>query len=322
MNNSSLVQYLLEKKEIVLPTILLKQKMILELEENLRKISPIPVSNFFKKVYDNFDKYIDINGANKIFEIINEISHNENFQQDLSIDSEKIIGFLIKETKLENVDVIEIIGQQFFMFQVLIDLEKNKDRLPNILNMVLFMWCFVNIYELLLHEIDRRLFNYFKNKKKNINNNPIRKFLSIKREKYKDHASADLINKVICAIINLKEDNDSIFGKTAKPKLIRNKISHFNMFYDSEKNKIVLLNGQEYDIKEFLNEFYKIFNFLFQWIKRLNNNNFTKEKLISDIKTCFKALSSEYLRIERSGLRRDYSGFIIKLKREAGIKNE
>ena len=199
------------------------------------------------------------------------------------------------------------------------ELEKSGNKLPKILKIALLMWCFVNIYELILHEVDRRLLSYLKHKE--YKNGDIRAFIKkVKRDEYKYHATAGLINKALCIILNLQEGNNSIFGKSAKPKLIRNKISHSNMFYDSEKNKIISLNGQEYSVKEFLDEYYRIFDFLFNWINGALNSKFSKEKIISDIKEYFKALSSESLKVERNGsLKKAYSGYIIKLKKEVGV---
>jgi len=315
-----LIQYLLDKEEIVLPIVCLKQKMILELEDTLRKGRPFFVSEFFKNVNENFDDYISTDGINKLFDKINELSNNEKFQQKLSEDDKKIIEFLIKNTNLNNLDCLQIIGQEFFSIRVAEELEK-IDNLPNILKMALLMWCFVNLYELTLVNVDRRLLVYLKKNNKN-EDNDIKRFLSINRKDYKDHATAELINKVFCKILGLREENTSIFGKSSKPKLIRNKISHSNLFYDSEKNKIVLLNSQEYSIEDFLKEYYALFNFLIEWVKTGLGGKFDDKMLIDSLKKMFHALSSDYLRIERGGLKREYQLYIIKLKKEAGINND
>ena len=317
MEEAELVQHILEKEEIVLPTVILCQKMILELEEALRKEKLLYVSKFFKKVYENFDEYINIEGVDKLFELIEKTSKEINSQYQVSKDDKKIIEFLVNKTKIKNIDVLEIVGQQYFTFQVAKELEKNIDNLSNILKITLFMWCFVNTYELVLHNVDRRLLFYLENYKTKDRN--IKRFLKIKRDEYKDHATVDLINKVFCTLLRIKEENNSIFGKTSKPRLIRNKISHSNIFYDSGKNKIILLGGQEYDIKDFLEEYYKIFNFLVTWINEALGDGFNKEDVISDMKDYFKVLSSEFLKYERRGLNKDYSTYIINLKKEAGV---
>jgi len=320
MEEAKLVRYILERKEIVLPTILLKQKAIPELERALRTARPLPVSQFFKKIYNNFDEYIDVKGLDKLFNLIGEVSKLENFQHEVSEDDERIINFLVNETKLKNTEILELLGQQYFLIQVVGELEKSADKLLDILKITLFMWCFVNTYELVLHEVDRRLLSHLKKQK---NKDPLfNEFINkVKREEYKDHATAGLINKVLCKLLHLQEDNNSIFGKSSKPKLMRNKISHSNMFYDSEKNKLVLLDGQEFTIDDFLNEYYRIFNFLFCWINKGLDNEFNKERIISDMKKSFKALSSKYLQIERGSLSKIYSSYIIKLKKEVGVKN-
>lgn len=317
MEETKLIRYLLEKEEIILPTILLKQKAILELEQNLKKGRPLSVAQFFKKVYDNFDEYIDIKGVDKLFKIIKEISEMGNSYHKTSEDDKKIIEFLVKETEIEYTHILEIIGQWYFILQVAGELEKSANKLPDVLKIALFMWCFVNIYELVLHEIDRRLLAYFKTQ--NYESKNVKKLKKVKREKYGEHATAGLINNIFREILNMKEDNNSIFGKS---RLIRNKISHSNMFYDSEKREIILLNGKKYTVDDFLNEYYKVFNFLCTWINKALGGEFSKERIISDIKKYFKALSIAFLNIERNGLlRKAYSAYILKLKKEAGIKN-
>jgi len=316
-----LIQYLLDKREIVLPRVCLKQKMILELDDISRKGMPFLVSKFFKRVNENFDDYISVEDINKLFKKIEELSNNEKFQQKLSEDDKQIIEFLTKNTNLNNLDVLKIIGQEYFTIQVAEELEKT-DNLPDILKMALLMWCFVNIYELTLVNVDKRILVYLEKNNKN-EDNDIKRFLSVNRKDYKDHATAELINNVFCKILNLKEENNSIFGKSSKPKLIRNKISHSNLFYDSEKNKIVLLNSEEYSIEDFLKEYYTLFNFLAEWIKTGRGGKFDEKMLIDSLKKMFHALSSDYLKIERSGeLKKMYCYYIIKWKKEAGIKNE
>jgi len=315
-----LIQYILDKEGIVLPRFCLKQKMISELEDKLREGKPSLISKFFKNVNKNLDDYISIDEINKLFDKIKELSKNEKFQQKISEDDKKIIEFLIKNTNLNNLDVLEIIRQEYFTVQVAEELEK-ADNLSNILKMALLMWCFVNLYELILVNVDRRLLVYLKKNNKN-EDNDIKRFLSINRKDYKDHATAELINKVFCKILGLREENTSIFGKSSKPKLIRNKISHSNLFYDSEKNKFVLLNSQEYSIEDFLKEYYALFNFLTEWIKTGLGGKFDEEILIDSLKKMFHALSSKYLKIERGGSKRGYQSYISKLKKEAGINND
>jgi hypothetical protein len=316
---AKLVQYLLDREEIVLPTILLKNKMISELEKALKKERPVIVSNFFNNVYKNFNEYINTKEIDIFLQIVNDIK-SLSIKKELSEDDKKIINFLVTQTKLKNQEVLEIIGQQHFTFQVAEELEEKKDSLSEIIKITLCMWCFVNLYESLLHNIDRRLLSYLKTEKQE--GRDIEIFNKINRKEYKDHATAELINKVLCKILKLEESNNSIFGKSSKPKLIRNKISHSNLIYDSEKKKIVLINGTEFSIEDFLKEYYAVFNFCFCWIESSLGNEFNKEKIISELKQMFKSLSNEYLKIERSGLQKEYQSYIIKLKREAGVEND
>jgi len=83
-----------------------------------------------------------------------------------------------------------------------------------------------------------------------------------------------------------------------------------------------LLNGKKYTVNDFLNEYLKVFDFLCTWINKALGGEFSKERIISDMKKDFKDLFSFFLNIERNGsLRKVYGAYILKLKKEAGIKN-
>jgi len=314
-----LIQYLLDKEEIVLPTFCLKQKMILELENTLRRGMPFLVSKFFKGVNENFDDYISVEAINKLFKKIEELSNNEKFQQKISEDDKKIIEFLSKNQNLNSSDFLKILGQEYFTIQVVEELEKT-DNLPNILKIPLIMWLFLNLYELILFNVDRRLFEYLKNTDKK-DDEDIRRFLKINREN-KDHAMPENINKILTKILDLKEENNSIFGRISKAKLIRNKIAHANLFYDSEKNKLVSSNLEEYSAEDFLKGYYTLFNFLIELNKAQLGGKIDAKILIDSLKKMFHDLSSQYLRIERAGLRKEFYSYIIILKKETGINND
>jgi hypothetical protein len=316
-----LVQYIIDRQEIALPMALLKQKMILEAENALNSTDPLIVSHFFKNVSKNLDGYVSSEDIIKLTKKLKELSMNEKFKQKISEDDKRIIKFLVENTSLTNLDIIEIMGQEYFTIQVAEELEETKD-LPNTIKMALFLWCFVNIYEIILINVDRRLFAYIKNNNIKESNN-IKRFLDIDRKEHKDHATAGLINKVFCEILDLKEENNSIFGKDSKPKLIRNKISHSNIFYDTEENKIKLSNGEEYSIEDFLNEYYALFNFLMEWINIGLGKELDDKIIFNTLKKTFHALSSHYLRIERGDpLKRGFYSYIIKIKKEAGVEDE
>ena len=314
-----LIQYLLDKEEIVLPTFCLKQNMIKELESILREGKPLLVSKFFKRVNENFEDYISRDEINKLFDNINKLSNNEKFQQKISEDDKKIIEFLSKNQNLNSSDYLKILGQEYFIIQVVEELEKT-DNLPNILKIPLIMWLFLNLYELILFVVDRRLFEYLKNTDKK-DDKDIKRFLKINR-KNKDHAMPENINKILTKILDLKEENNSIFVRISKAKLIRNKIAHANLFYDSEKNKLVSSNFEEYQAEDFLKGYYTLVNFLIEWNKAELGGKIDAKILVDYLKKMFHYLYAAYLRIERAGLRKEFYAHIIILKKETGINND
>jgi len=59
-----------------------------------------------------------------------------------------------------------------------------------------------------------------------------------------DHGTAGQLNVVLSLILEGSENNTSIIGSNSECKIIRNKISHSNIFYDSDKNTIKVSGGQ------------------------------------------------------------------------------
>jgi len=57
------------------------------------------------------------------------------------------------------------------------------------------------------------------------------------------------------------------------------------------------------------------------WTNFLTKDNFTREKIVEDLKDTIKVLSRQYLLAER-GFKKEYMAYIIKLKKEAGLNNK
>jgi len=118
--------------------------------------------------------------------------------------------------------------------------------------------------------MDRRIRGYLKetdHKKWQNNSQMMRAIKEFQKEKAgSDHGTAGQLNVVLSLILEGSENNTSIIGSNSECKIIRNKISHSNIFYDSDKNTIKVSGGQEYTIEEFANEFGKIFGFLVRWM--------------------------------------------------------
>ena len=323
MSEAKLVEYLLKKGYIKLPTKIFQQQYIVELNKALSTGNPIIFSKFLEKSAEKVDEYLDMKNIENLIEMLKNIEHNIGSQKySISPDDEKILKFLVSISRVPAEDFLEIAGPLYFITEVLNDIEKNKKILPESILMSTLLWIFVNTYELILHIVDRKLYRYLKSNKKHDNNRSVKYFLKIKR-KGKNHATAGTINKVLHVIIGIPQENDSIFGSgSGKPKLLRNKISHSNIFYDSGSKKIVVLDGTEYEMSEFIEQYYQIFIFLLKWIELSIGYDILQLSITLkyEFKKVFKSYAKTFLKIERSGeLKRRFYEIVIEWKREAEL---
>ena len=153
--DASLVNYLIEKEELVLPLAALRNKMILELDRALSTSIPVNVSDFYKRIANNPGEYFDLDELSIMLQKIQSTMTLPNGKR-VSEDDGKIINFLVGIQKLPAENFLELVGPLYSLAELLDDLEKNKEKLSKILKINLFMWFFVNIYELTLHMIDRK----------------------------------------------------------------------------------------------------------------------------------------------------------------------
>lgn len=315
---NSIIKYLIAKKELRIPLKFLRSNSIKELEKVLDSGRALFVSGQYRKMFSNVDYYFNLEEVESLIKIIKELeisSTKEGLITELSPDDEKIISLLATGKKSDIVDFLEMAGPYYFFLEVAQEWENSKLNTPLLIRVVLIMWLFVNTYEILLHQVDRNLLYYLNSNKHIKKTKNINFFLkNIKRTEFKDHATAEKINKVICDILNLKDDNSSIFGRSSKPKVIRNKISHSNMYFDGDTKKIILLSGEEYDLKDFIKQYFEMFNFMTKWLGKYSSP-LNKEQMRYELQILLKSLSNEFLRIER-GSKAQYRDFIIKIKKE------
>lgn len=325
---ASIVKYLIDKQDLKMPKKFLTGKSIRELDKALGSERAIFVSGQYKKMLANVDEYFNIKEIEKLLFMIKDLektSKNEGFNIQVSSDNQKIINFLTGNKANDIVDFLEMAGPYSFFLEVAGELEKTKDNTSETIRVVLMMWLFVNTYEILLHQVDRKMFHNIKNDQSIKKTGNVNFFLNnIPRKDFSDHATAERINKSLCDILSLKEDNNSIFGKSSKPKVIRNKISHSNMYYDKESKKVILLSGEEYDLKDFIEQYFEMFNFMTAWLRKYSNLQDIpqfKNQIRSEIALLLSALSKDFLLIERSA-KTQYSDFIVNIKKEIMNKSD
>lgn len=305
------VEYLLERGEIKLPYAILKTETIKELDKAISSGSPAMVSKFYEKMAEDIDEYLDLT---EIEIMIDLLSKKIALESELSEDDFRILEFLVNTAVIKIEDFLSMVGPIYNLLKVAEELKRVKN-LSDYLSMFILTSAYVQLYELLLLQIDRRLYYYLKDKKPE--NKEFRNFLKMDR-KGSEHETAGRLNKIISAILGMNETNNSILGE--RGRIIRNKISHANLFYDAER-KVVVASNSEYSVDEFLAEFYKLLKFGIKWIE-LSSELSLDEKGLADllkvkIREAFKELSRLFLKVERSPeMKREFSNLVIKWKGE------
>ena len=312
-----LVSYLLEKGEISLPMSLMRHETIIDFEESLRKERPLFLSKTFKKISENIER--DFLKGESLDEFINMAKQLKKKNFFITEDDEKIIDYLVSLEKLRWDFLLETIGPLYFLLKTFEETEKIS-LLSKFIQTFIIINSYVMLYELILHEVDRRLYHNLKLKKQK----EYPRFFRIKRQEYNEHATAGIINEVLSDLINLPKDNNSIFGGQSESRIFRNKAAHANIFYDEYKDEIIIA-GRRYSLDEFLKLFFRLFSFLIAWIEKITRREvedsvYFKKKIISDLRKSLNELFTAFLKIERAGeLRIRFVNLIISWKREVEL---
>jgi len=333
INNNTelpLVNYLLEKREVSIPIALIKHSVFHELEQALKTAVPF---YSLSRLFESFS--LDLSLFFKEDDLDDFIKMLKNAKQNwfrISDDDQKIIQFLSSVSN--NVDfVLEVIGPAVFLLNVVTEINDSRtdQNLSENLRMFLLIASYVFLYELVLYEIDRRLYFYLSRGYTNYGAEKLKKksefknFLErIERENEHDHATAGIINSILSDLAGLPRDNNSIFGGKAEIRILRNKAAHANIFYDSERD-LIILGGKVYEKGEFLEAYFRLFSFLIAWIEgavgiNVNNSYDFKKKIYDDIKNYFRVLARNFKKIGRSGLLRyRFTNMVISWKKEVGL---
>ena len=193
---------------------------------------------------------------------------NEKYSYLITSDDKKIIDFIKEISKGNLEDFLEIIGMFYFITQAAKESLNLREGSENARLAILF-WCFQSLYELILYVIDRRLDYYISTNKKTIGKDKsIDKFRAINRSGNK-HAPVGIINSVLSYILNMSEDNNSIFGRSQGSGIreIRNAIAHSNVFYDSGSKRINLIKGNYITLEEFEKHYFHLYLFVCSWLE-------------------------------------------------------
>lgn len=309
---------LLEKDGIIIPSKIIDNEIILELETAI--LTPYSLGKFLNKLINQIDEFFKKDEIKNLQNMINTF-RNQYANLLKNEEDEKIIYFLVSKNSLNfrYKYIFEIMGPSIFIFETLDELDKIKNKSTHIYYFV-FLHLYVNLYEIILHQLDRHLYEIIINNSewKNLN----KKFLEkIKREEYNDHATAGEIADVL-EKLGLKTEK-SILGNNQECRIFRNKISHANAFCDSKNNKIIIGKNQ-YDFEEFKKLFIRLFYFVVNWMKKSidicvskDSNEPLEEKIKTFLIAYLKNIAQLCKKIERSGeLKKQYYNTILTFKKE------
>jgi|GEM_PF-1588766 len=329
MTTGDISRFILKQQGLVIPEILLKQSFISELDIELQKQSPLLVSHFLKKVAKNIDNYVDsakINLVNvRISKMEKEI--NSTYGTLLTGDDLKILNLLHKIGNDSLYDFLEIAGPLYFSLEIIDDLNSHQDTYSEKIRFSSSFWLFNVLFEQILHMIDRRLIQFLNDPTNPSSHDAFYdQFKKIKRKQYHNHATVGIINNVLSKILSLNQlKNLSIFGHTDNPANLRNRISHSNIFFDSTRNKIICLDGAEYEIEDFVKELLKLFQFLFEWIQLSVNRPLTDSQISKDISmdllSSLNIMSNLYRREHRFNYNRRLAALILWIEKESSINS-
>lgn len=307
--SKSLVEYLLEKEEIILPAAIFKTEIVEGLERALSTGRPIIFHHFYKRVSEGLPKSVEIQKLGEIFRVMQKF--RDEYGSHLTKDDEKIIEFLVSSAVLPAEDFMELLGPIYYLLNAMESLSKENTHSKS-LQMFILTSAYVQLYEILLYQIDRRLY-YYLNGIDWKNDKVFRKFIGLRREGT-GHAMASQINRVLSKLLNMNERNNSLFGK-GTPKIIRNSISHANLFYDDIRN-VVYVGKKEFTVEQFIREYHRMMAFALRWLELsagVREGEDVFDMVLFKIGRTLKELSKVFLRIERSEYRKVFGAMVIRL---------
>ncbi|MBT3395516.1 hypothetical protein HN412_03765 [archaeon] len=275
-------RHYLEKIEyergIRLPSCIFNHKGINTLDKFIKTKNPDLYSYFYK----NFERYLDT-------EPFSILSSKLNEKRKIS---EEDIKFIKKLSLVFNIDpnlFFDYLGNVFYVTSIIDTLSSNKE-IPKIIEISSLLYVFNVMIELSCDAIAQFLLTEIKNKNKD------KKFTDFTRcFKDKEHPTIGKTIQTAKRLTFISNQEETMFYKN---KLIRNKISHANLFFDEKSDKIYSTSGKEYKVEELNYAILLLKNFMFELLLNLNKG---ETDLLKSIKLKFNQLSSEFRRIGRAG---------------------
>jgi hypothetical protein len=250
-------------------------KLINESSTEFYSGSPLRLAVFYERSAENIDELLNDKPIREFFKKIEKIE--KEYYNLLTEDDKEILDFLSKNTNLPAEGFFAAVNPLLFTFNVMKNLENRK---IDSAYMAGVFQSYVQIYELCLFHIDRRLREYLikigkDNWPKGIYSNT-RKIDHFFGRKGTDHESATFLIKILSLLLH--EDNlDTSMNSNSRTSFIRHKISHAGVSYD-EETEILILSGNEIcHLEELITELKRIFIFLLEWLNLMVSKNKTDE---------------------------------------------
>lgn len=246
MNKDEIKLTLRELINFIFHSAITKELVIEELGQvNVKE--PKNFADFLNKVSNEFDKYFDVNLLKEFKNTKNKIKEDfEKRYNDYKFNScdEKIIEFLSKPVKSSE-SVKTIVSSRllnFFIFIIQVLNEVNNNNISNSLKSYVLMSLSLHAFEVTLHTLDRFLYHRTNNNEK-CTHSKIKSFLDVDRNK-EEHANLSQIEKVLGIVIEDESmvDKSTIFENMKKLRVLRNKIAHSQIYYDSGKISLLPMN--------------------------------------------------------------------------------
>lgn len=319
-----ITSYFLKEEGFTIPKPIFKQEFLIGLERAISTGNFALLATFLRKTADNFDDICNETGIHSLVERIN--SQKKDLEKlhgcVLTSDDLSVLQFVVGLSSNPVRDFLEVSGPLYFLSEITNELEKSKGDVPEVILISSIMWIYVNTFELTLHFIDRKLINYIDTSSIPLKGS-IRLFYKADRSSSLGHASAERIHYALCELIGADPNTcDSFLSHSSKSKGFRNKISHSNLFFDSEKRAIVTLSGEEYSVTEFVKEYYRINAFLIKWLELSIDCSIDDpdviDKITYGLKGYYSKYSTKYLKHSRAGLTPHFYDFIGSIKKGKG----
>jgi hypothetical protein len=211
-------------------------------------------------------------------------------EREVTPDDLEFISSISKETKNLKFDLSGSIG---ILFQVTgLCEELNKKDLSEKIKMPLFFWAYLTLIESCINDLSDIFFEIAEKKADKMFQKDYEKALA-----EGEHLMFGTLRSYAIKWNFTKKESMTFLNKTN----LRNQIAHANIYYDSERKKILIKGNKFMEVEDFVKEFSRIFDFFKELIFQMNNQ---EEDLVQETLKLTKGFSREFLKICRSGEKR------------------